>query len=80
MVDYKQSNYGSDLTSNSLLSIFLDEDYFVRFNKQLKKLNENQQTSTEYQSGLFTLTNKEELYKKSIPYFSSNGFSHLDMF
>lgn len=80
MSNYEQSNQGSDSTSSSLSSIFLDADHYARFDQHLNQLNKYQQASPEYQSALFILTSTGELYKKTIPYFGSHGFSHLDMF
>lgn len=80
MANYGQSNQNSNSTSPPLSSIFLDADHYSRFDQHLKQLNNYQQTSSEYQSALFILTSTEELYSKAIPYFSSEGFSHLDMF
>lgn len=80
MSNYEQSNQGSDSPSSSLSSIFLDAEHYARFDQHLNQLNNYQQKSPEYQSALFILTSTDELYRKTISYFGSHGFSHLDMF
>ncbi|WP_394122055.1 hypothetical protein [Planococcus donghaensis] len=80
MSNYEQSNPGSDSKNSSLPSIFLDADHYSRFDHHLNQLNKHQQVSPEYQSALFILTSTDELYRKTISYFGSHGFSHLDMF
>lgn len=80
MSEHRQSDSGSQSESRPLSSIFLDANHQSRFSQQLSRLNEYQQASSEYQAALFILTSTDELYQKAIPYFSSDGFRHLDLF
>ena len=80
MSEYRQEDSVSHVESRTLSSIFLDTEHQSRFNQHLSQLSDYQQVSSEYQSALFILTSTDELYKKMTPYFSSDGFNHLDMF
>lgn len=80
MSEHRQRDSGSRSENRTLSSIFLDAEHQSRFNQHLSQLSAYQQASPEYQSALFILTSTDELYKKATPYFSSDGFNHLDMF
>lgn len=80
MPEHRQNNTGSQPKNHELSSIFLDDIHQSRFAQHLGQLNEYQQASTEYQAALFILTSTDELYQKTTPYFSTDGFRHLAMF
>lgn len=80
MAEQQPSDSRFQSESRTRTSIFLDMEHQSRFTQQLSRLNEYQQASSEYQAALFILTSTDELYRKAIPYFSSEGFRHLNLF